>query len=72
MVTFQHVFTSKAQKNRRNNSIFPIQFEFQVQATTSFFKYFGSFNDHESYVSQFSLLQYAESLKQGNTVRDYS
>ena len=46
-------------------------FEFQIQATLSSFKFYGCYNSHESYVSQFSQLSYAESLKRGPTVRNY-
>jgi hypothetical protein len=47
-------------------------FEFQVQATLHNFKFFGCFSDHETYLSQFSQLSFAESLKQGPTMRNYS
>lgn len=46
-------------------------FEFQIQATLDSFKFFGCFNSHEAYLSQFSQLSYAESLKQGATVSHY-
>lgn len=50
----------------------PVNFEFQIQATLTTFKYFGNFSEHETYLSQFSQIQYAESLKQANSAHSYA
>lgn len=68
----EHIVTAARTKSKRKNSVPPVLFEFQIQATLSNFKYFGSYSDQEAYISQFSQIQYAESLKQGNTTADYS
>ena len=39
-----------------------------MQANLTSFKYFGCHNNLESFISQFSQLSYAESLKQANTI----
>ena len=43
-----------------------------MQATLSTFKYFGNYAHHETYLTQFSQIQYAESLRKGNTTHDYA
>jgi hypothetical protein len=50
----------------------PVEFEFQIQATLSTFKYFGCHQSHESYLSQFSQFSFAETLKQGITMRNFA
>lgn len=39
-----------------------------MQANLTSYKYFGCHNHNESFISQFSQLNYAESLKQGHSI----
>lgn len=67
-----HGVKLKETRGRHRESGVQMAFEFQVQATLTSFKYFGNFDSHESYLSQFSQLNYAESLKQANSSHDYA
>ena len=49
-----------------------LEFEFQIQATLTNFKYIGYHNNHDNYISQFSQLSFADTLKKGNTLINYA
>ena len=51
---------------------FEPDFQFEIQATLTSFKYTGCSNRQESYISQFSQLTFAETLKKGVTMTNYA
>jgi hypothetical protein len=63
---------SHKKRLRTTLDVQPVEFEFQIQATLSTFKYFGCHHSHESYLSQFSQFSFAETLKQGMTMRNFA